>query len=317
MKTNHSIFSVVLSVFVLFCAGFGIGIGIGAGIWKGSGSNEIPLKPDAEWFYAQGAQQVFLVKDGTNSSDDVSLFLAGLSPVTVGLTDTPRMGNMYISNERMTQLIRNDPGKNAMLVCGVGDENLALPVTLNGGFYNSSYGMALYTATYIDFDASAWKHLTYINESAQMNVSRHLQKEDDYLEYESCYLFIDGLLDFFDSKSKTAGFVNGVLGGVAGGGATNILAQESKAIIDPSEENVNNLKDYVDGSAQGAVVDAGVAGAAYTVGPSVVAGINDVTATKAIQVVTDEGKQAWVRFGETGILGGLAPANPLYASLYG
>lgn len=303
MKTNRSISLAVLSVLVLFCVGFGIGIGIGAGIWKGSGTNELGFEKDTEWFFAQQAQNVHLLKASANSSDDVYLLLSGLSPVTVGLTDTPDMGNVYISNEQMMELITNDPEKNSMLVCDVEDSKLALPVTLNGGTFNSSNGLALYTATYIEFDASTWKH---INESTQVNTSRLLRTEDDYLKYESCYLFIDGLWDFFDSDEKIKGNVDGMLAPFGGGVGfdANLLMGALKYRSNPTDENKKALEDYVDGALQGAAVDA-VAFAAPYVGSAIVGGINTATASAEVIELGVDGVASRTPIASTGILGNL------------
>jgi hypothetical protein len=183
----------------------------------------VTSSPGGEWFFAQQADGARIIR-ATNDSDIVSVTLEGVQDLAVASnvgSPTHYIGTVPTADVLST--LNDDPGKNAMLVCNEGENKLATPIALN---YGEADGDAVtYFARLVPFNNGTWSRL---DEGRALNASSTLSSftAGDLVQFNSsCFLFIDGILDFLDSNFKGISERNpkSFIGGIVAPGLTGVV----------------------------------------------------------------------------------------------
>ena len=204
--TRFSVLTSAVVGVILIGAGFGIGIGIGAGIWKDSSTTD--SEPAPEWFFAQQADSVRVVKRSPDS-DEFVVSMDGVGGLASAMTAQPSLRAGYVGQDELVAALNDDPGKNAMLICDQGDSKIALPLSVESGVVTGDN--VSYMARLVPFNKGTWDR---VDEGRMLNASSVLSSFEagEVVEFDSsCYMFIDALGDWFDA----GGFGAAALGAVA------------------------------------------------------------------------------------------------------
>ena len=189
--TRFSVLTSAVVGVILIGAGFGIGIGIGAGIWKDSSTTD--SEPAPEWFFAQQADSVRVVKRSPDS-DEFVVSMDGVGGLASAMTAQPSLRAGYVGQDELVAALNDDPGKNAMLICDQGDSKIALPLSVESGVVTGDN--VSYMARLVPFNKGTWDR---VDEGRMLNASSVLSSFEagEVVEFDSsCYMFIDGVGDY-------------------------------------------------------------------------------------------------------------------------
>ena len=193
--TRFSVLTSAVVGVILIGAGFGIGIGIGAGIWKDSSTTD--SEPAPEWFFAQQADSVRVVKRSPDS-DEFVVSMDGVGGLASAMTAQPSLRAGYVGQDELVAALNDDPGKNAMLICDQGDSKIALPLSVESGVVTGDN--VSYMARLVPFNKGTWDR---VDEGRMLNASSVLSSFEagEVVEFDSsCYMFIDALGDDIVAK---------------------------------------------------------------------------------------------------------------------
>ena len=248
--TRFSVLTSAVVGVILIGAGFGIGIGIGAGIWKDSSTTD--SEPAPEWFFAQQADSVRVVKRSPDS-DEFVVSMDGVGGLASAMTAQPSLRAGYVGQDELVAALNDDPGKNAMLICDQGDSKIALPLSVESGVVTGDN--VSYMARLVPFNKGTWDR---VDEGRMLNASSVLSSFEagEVVEFDSsCYMFIDGVGDYVVGGAAS---VFPVVGWAAAG--YDWLKYNNADTQGEKDKVIESMKD------QGKGLIAGYAGSAAAVG---------------------------------------------------
>ena len=248
--TRFSVLTSAVVGVILIGAGFGIGIGIGAGIWKDSSTTD--SEPAPEWFFAQQADSVRVVKRSPDS-DEFVVSMDGVGGLASAMTAQPSLRAGYVGQDELVAALNDDPGKNAMLICDQGDSKIALPLSVESGVVTGDN--VSYMARLVPFNKGTWDR---VDEGRMLNASSVLSSFEagEVVEFDSsCYMFIDGVGDYVVGGAAS---VFPVVGWIAAG--YDWLKYNNADTQGEKDKVIESMKD------QGKGLIAGYAGSAAAVG---------------------------------------------------